>query len=107
MRQGVDDEPPTARSYGARGTTEKPATEFASEKQVAAIFGKSKTLGWDADTLTAYITEKAGKEVHPDQLTPKSASALLDALEKLIRTAEALPSEPAPAVSADDPEIPF
>ena len=83
---------PTHGSSGTEPTAAKPEG-LASEKQVSAVFGKAKALGWDNDALSAYIAEKAGKEVHPEQLTAKSARALLDALQKLLDESE-VPAKP-------------
>ena len=110
VRQGVDDESPaSAPTHGSSGTEPTAAKPegLASKKQVSAVFGKAKALGWDNDALFAYIAEKAGKEVHPEQLTAKSARALLDALQKLLDESE-VPAKPdGEVLDMTGDEIPF
>ena len=56
----------------------------ASEKQVAAVFGKAKTLKWDDEYLLGTI-KRNFKVDHPGDLTPSACSKLLNYLEEKIK----------------------
>lgn len=96
-----DDDGNSASSRSSSASAPAPKAEL----RINAVWGKAKALGWNADDLAAWISEKSGGKIsHPDQMNAASLSSALDAMQRLIDERETAPVK---AVSIGDEDIPF